>query len=237
MSQKAARNVAPTAHVAVRLALPRTVTIYHGVPTAPAFPTISEEFCLSPISFAYVGRLVSEKGLELLVEAARRLHVAGCAFDLMFIGDGPERPILEERVDAFGLRPRVAFTGFLRGNELEKALREVAIVVMPSIWEEPAGLSAMEHMMRGRMVIATEIGGVGELVDGTGLKFPVGDIDALTLCMKRVIDEPTLAKELGNKSRQRALQLFGEDRMVAEHLAAYRELLRLPQSTDASFHA
>jgi glycogen(starch) synthase len=118
----------------------------------------------------------------------------------------------------------VHFAGYLRGEALEKELKEVAVLVMPSIWEEVAGLAAMEHMMRGRMVIATDTGGLGELVDGTGLKFPLGDIDGLTFCMKRVIDEPNLVKTLGEKAGERAQTIFGEERMFAEHLALYSEL-------------
>ena len=64
MCTKVARNVAPTAHVGGRLALPRTVTIYHGVPQ-PLDLLASEPCSISPLTFAYVGRLVSEKGLNL----------------------------------------------------------------------------------------------------------------------------------------------------------------------------
>jgi glycosyltransferase involved in cell wall biosynthesis len=99
---------------------------------------------------------------------------------------------------------------------------------MPSIWEEVAGLSAIEHMMRGRLVIATDIGGLGEVVDGAGLKFPLGDIDGLAGCMKQVIDEPSLAQALGEKARKRAQASFSEKGMLAEHLALYRELTGEP---------
>ena len=225
MSGRVARNVVPTAHEGKRVALPRTVTIYHGVPLPPALPPPEAQILQSPVSFAYVGRLVSEKGLHLLVDSARRLLEAKCNFRLKFIGDGPERARLEREVDTSGLRTRVVFTGYLRGEELEKVLGDVGVVVMPSIWEETAGLAAMEHMMRGRMVIAADIGGLGELVDGTSLKFPAGDIDALACCMKRVIDDPGLARALGQKARQRAEQLFVMERMVAEHFELYRSLL------------
>jgi glycosyltransferase involved in cell wall biosynthesis len=162
--------------------------------------------------------------LDLVVEAARRLRGAGCSFRLKIIGDGPERARLETTVNSLGLNPQVGFKGYLRGEALEKELEEVAVVVMPSIWEEAAGLAAIEHMMRGRMVIATDTGGLGELVDGTGLKFPMGDIDSLTLCMMRVIDQPNLVKALGEKSGERAQSSFCEKRMVAEHLTLYSEL-------------
>jgi glycosyltransferase involved in cell wall biosynthesis len=173
-------------------------------------------------TFAYVGRLVSEKGLHSLVEAAQRLRRWNCNFCIKFVGDGPERSSLQAAVAAMGLCAHVVFTGYLHDRELEEALNDVAAVVMPSIWEETAGLSAMEHMMRGRVVIATDIGGLGEVVDGAGLKFPLGDIDALAGCMKRVIIEPELARTLGEKARVRAREIFSERRMIADHLALYR---------------
>jgi glycosyltransferase involved in cell wall biosynthesis len=143
-----------------------------------------------------------------------------------FIGDGPERSGLQASVEAFGLSQRVFFTGYLHGKLLESALSDVTAVVMPSIWEETAGLSAIEQMMRGRLVIAADIGGLGEMVGEAGLKFQAGDADGLALCMKRVLNEPALTSVLGEKARARALQLFREDRMVADHVALYRELLQ-----------
>lgn len=222
MCRLAARHVAPTAHVGRRIELPRTVTIYHGVPEPPVAPAAAcPEF---PLCFAYVGRLVSEKGLDLLLAAAERLRASGCNFRVKFVGDGPERRRLEAAVDALGLRERVSFTGYLRGTAFERELSDVAVVVMPSIWEETAGLAAIEHMMRGRMVIAADIGGLGEVVDGAGLKFPAGNADGLTACIKRVIDEPSLAIELGEKARARAHAAFRAERMVARHRALYGEL-------------
>ena len=97
---------------------------------------------------------------------------------------------------------------------------------MPSIMEETAGLAAMEQMMRGRLVIASEIGGLGEIVDGAGLKFAVGDVDHLASCMQRVIERRELVNEIGARARQRALELFTEDRKIKEYLSLYRELLR-----------
>jgi glycosyltransferase involved in cell wall biosynthesis len=226
MCEKVARNVVPSAHVGDRLALPGTMTIYHGVPKARSFPLPVRPRFASPVSFAYVGRLVSEKGLNLLLASARRLYGTGCSFRLKFIGDGPERSRLEAAVDASGLRSRVDFTGYLQGEDLEKELKDVTAVVMPSIWEETAGLAALEHMMRGRMVIAADIGGLKELVDGTGLKFRPGDIDGLTRCMKRVLDEPAHARALGENAKKRAEEAFPEERMLAEHLTLYNQLVK-----------
>ncbi len=222
-------NLPITHHVNERIRLPRSQVIYYGIPDPGATAHGETNSCQpqtgTPVTFAYVGRLVSEKGLPLLIEAARRLNEAGRSFCVKFIGDGPERSHLEKAADQLGVRNRVTFTGYLKGDDLENAMADVAALVMPSIWEETAGLSAMEHMMRGRLVIATDIGGLGEVVDSAGLKFSLGDFTGLSSCMKRLLDEPGLAKVLGEKARQRAHELFHEERMVAEHLVAYRQLL------------
>jgi glycosyltransferase involved in cell wall biosynthesis len=191
---------------------------------ALAGPSWSQPSTETTVTFAYVGRLVSEKGLPLLVEAARRLDAEGYSFRLMFVGDGPERSRLEEQVDALGLHLRVRFTGYLQGEALASALDGVSAVVMPSIWEETAGLSAIEHMMRGRVVIASDIGGLGEVVDGAGLKFTAGDAVGLTSCLQCVLEDPQRVELLGMKARERALRLFSLPRMIREHLALYREL-------------
>jgi glycosyltransferase involved in cell wall biosynthesis len=184
--------------------------------------TTSQSF---PPTFAYLGRLVSEKGLPLLLEATKRLKEEGFYFRLLFVGDGPERKRLEAMVREWSLQEYVTFTGFLQGKHLEEVMASVSAVIMPSIWEETAGLAAMEHMMRGRPVIAADIGGLGEVVDGAGLKFPPGDAEALTDCLRRILQHPQILVELGQKACQRALQLFRWERMVDEHLCLYRRLL------------
>jgi glycosyltransferase involved in cell wall biosynthesis len=96
---------------------------------------------------------------------------------------------------------------------------------VPSIMEETAGLAAIEQMMRGRLVIASDIGGLGEVVGETGLKFSAGNAGQLASCMERVLQEPGIVNEIGTRARQRTLKLFGEARMVEEHLDLYREVL------------
>jgi len=228
--QHLAANIAVSNHVQNRIDLVRIRVIYHGIPDPLCGREQHAEDCVAthsrPPTFAYVGRLVSEKGLDLLVEAAHRLDADHRSFTIKFIGDGPERPRLQADALAFGLRNSVVFTGYLKEADFDSALEDVDAVVMPSIWEETAGLSAIEHMMRGRLVIAADVGGLGEMVGEAGMKFPVGDVEGLASCMRRVLDQPSLTKELGEKANERALRLFPEARMVAEHVALYRELLQ-----------
>jgi glycosyltransferase involved in cell wall biosynthesis len=225
LCREATMNVAVTHHVAKRLELPRSCVVYHGIPDPSTFNSAASAIAdkqLKPLGFAYVGRLVSEKGLSLLLQAARRLRDQGYIFHLKMVGDGPERERLEADVKALGLQQHVTFTGFLTGSKLEEVLIEAEAIVMPSIWEETAGLAAIEQMFRGRLVIASDIGGLGEVVGSTGLKFVSGDAEALANCMKHVLEKPDIVPEFGRQARLRALNCFGLKRMLNAHIDIYR---------------
>jgi glycogen(starch) synthase len=223
LCKHATANIPITRHVESRLQMPNSHVIYYGIPHPPHQPasTATNPVTSSPPCFAYVGRLVSEKGLSLMVAAAARLKADAFEFQLKFIGDGPERHKLEASISSLGLDERVRFTGYLSGDNLLRAMEDVTAFLMPSIWEETAGLSAIEQMMKGRLVIASDIGGLGEIVNGAGLKFPAGDLEGLVDCMRRVLEYPEVVKHLGPRARERASHLFAQDRMVREYCDVY----------------
>jgi glycosyltransferase involved in cell wall biosynthesis len=204
-------------HVTRRIGLPHSTTIWHGIDDPlrgrPVPETASSE--AAPV-FGYVGRLVSEKGLTLLLEAARILTLEGRRFSVRFVGDGDQRALLQRRGLELGIADRVVFAGFLRGAAFEAAVEDLTAVVMPSVWEESAGLAAIEQMMRGRVVVASRTG---------GLTFPVGDAGGLASCLRRLLSEPGLASALGRQARARAIERFGRQRMAEDHLRLYREVI------------
>ena len=226
LCKQVAANVGVTEHVSRRLGLPASRTIYHGIPDCNDDASNGSWLGRRPLTFAYVGRFVSEKGLPFLLQAARRLLESGYDFRLALIGDGPERGHLESMVRGLGLSDLVTFTGFLQGRALESTMAGVSCLVMPSVCKETAGLAAIEYMMRGRLVIAADIGGLGEVVDAAGLRFSPGDVDGVAACMRRALEDPALVTELGAKARQRAVEHFRQERMVEEHLLLYSTLCR-----------
>ena len=96
---------------------------------------------------------------------------------------------------------------------------------MPSQWEETAGLAAIEQMMRGGVVVASDIGGLGEVVGDAGLRFKVGDSDALYSRLREVIERPSLRASLSLAARRRAMHTFSRNRMIEGHISAYRRAL------------
>ena len=115
---------------------------------------------------------------------------------------------LEALAEEFGLKKRIEFTGSVSNASISNVLSEAVAVVMPSTWEEVAGLVALEQMMQGRLVIAADIGGLGETVDGFGLKFPPGDITALKLCMRQTLENASLSTQMGKRAQINAIRMF-----------------------------
>lgn len=219
--RRAKANIAVSRHVERRLALPNSRTIYHGI-EAPD-PAV-ESGTPGRVCFAYVGRFVPEKGIEVLIQAGALVRKQRDDFAIKLIGDGPERGKLEKLIAGHDLENNVTITGFLAGSALNDLLREVSVVVMPSLWEETAGLSAMEQMMRGRLVIASRAGGLAEILGDEGLTFALGSGEELAQRMLEVLSQPSLVESYGRKAGLRAQQLFRRSRMLAEHAALYRQL-------------
>jgi glycosyltransferase involved in cell wall biosynthesis len=223
LSREAAVNIAPSHHVAKRQKLPRTTVIFHGVED-PLHG--KEKAAEAPANdrkgFAYIGRLVVEKGVSVLLEATRLLCAEGWEIHVTLIGDGPDRPRLEQQIAAAHLEDAVRISGFLSGEAWNRKLEKTSAVVIPTIMEETAGLAALEQMVCGRPVIASAVGGLGEIVNGTGLTFPPNNPVALSDAMKRILEEPGLAASLGASARERVLRSFSFGGMIDAHACLYR---------------
>jgi glycosyltransferase involved in cell wall biosynthesis len=107
----------------------------------------------------FVGRVTYSKGVQLAIEALTRLEAE---YRLVVVGDGWYMPELRRQVDRLRLADRIEFTGFLRGDALERRYAESDILVVPSIWPEPAGLVVPEARGRGLKVAAFATGGLPE---------------------------------------------------------------------------
>lgn len=234
LAKRATVNVATSEHVGRRVALPRTRLIWNGVPDLGLANSANVEFTpepveTNPVRFAYLGRLVPEKGVSVLIRACSELAAEGRKFSLTIVGDGPERRSLEALTNELRLGGHITFTGAKLGAKTTETLAGAAAVVMTPIWEEVSPMVAIEQMIQGRLLIASDIGGLGEMVGDAGLKFPPGDHMALAQLLRRVLDDPSLAVELGSKARARALIHFTEKRMTDQHAVLFQELCQAPK--------
>jgi glycosyltransferase involved in cell wall biosynthesis len=138
----------------------------------------------------FLGRLVSDKGADILLDALARLAAAGLAPLLTVVGEGPERPRLEEQASRLGLAERIDFAGLRTGEELVRLLNEHRILVVPSRYDEPFGIVALEGIACGCVVVGSSGGGLPEAIGPCGLTFPNGDAAALAGVLAGLLRDP-----------------------------------------------
>lgn len=138
----------------------------------------------------FVGRLVSDKGADLVLHALAALKREALTPRLTIVGDGPERQPLTALADALGLAPQVTFAGLQKGPALVALLNRHRVMVIPSVWLEPFGIVALEGLACGCLVVGSAGGGLSEAIGGLGLTFPNSDIPALTHCLRQALVQP-----------------------------------------------
>ncbi|MGC8969532.1 MAG: glycosyltransferase family 4 protein [Conexivisphaera sp.] len=197
----------------------------------------------------FVGRMVHEKGVSVLVDAA--LELLGRRRDAKFVlaGDGPLRLDLMRRVESSGLAEKFYFLGFVSDEELAELYAAADLAVFPSIYE-PFGIVALEAMSMGKPVVVSDVGGLAEVVENgvNGLKFPCCDPHALAWAISWMLDHPDEASRMGAEGARIARERYSWDVLSGRTLDVYRRVLdeyersgwrartcRRPPSTNPAF--
>lgn len=128
----------------------------------------------------FVGRLVSDKGCMLLLEAIYKLKTQGVEVYLDIVGDGPERNRLTQYCDEKNICNLVQFLGVKKGVALASEYNKHDTLVIPSIWKEPFGVVALEGIACGCKIIASDGDGLSEACLGVGYLFKKGDVSSLS---------------------------------------------------------
>ncbi len=144
---------------------------------------------------AFLGRLVTDKGVDVLLDALALLAAEGLRPRLTVIGDGPEAPRLREQAVRLGLGGQVDFLGERRGEELVQLLNRHRILVVPSRYDEPFGIVALEGIACGCVVVGSEGGGLKAAIGPCGETFHNGDAADLARVLGRRLRRPELDAE------------------------------------------
>jgi glycosyltransferase involved in cell wall biosynthesis len=137
----------------------------------------------------FVGRFVSDKGLPVLFEALTRLAGSGLRPTLTVIGAGPEEQAWRGLAEG-ALAKQVEFAGVKRGADLAEVLNAHRVMVIPSIWNEPFGVVALEGMACGCVVIGSEGGGLKQAIGPAGLTVANGDSAGFAAAIAQVLGDP-----------------------------------------------
>ncbi|GAA2638054.1 glycosyltransferase family 4 protein [Paractinoplanes durhamensis] len=153
----------------------------------------------------FVGRLERVKGVDVLLRAFRTVVRANPDARLVIVGDGGDRAALEAAHAGLVATGQVRFTGWLTPAEVAGEIAEAAVVVVPSLWPENFPTVALEALQAGRALVASQVGGLPELVgNDNGVLVPPGDVAALADALGGLIGQAERLAQLGAGSAARA---------------------------------
>lgn len=210
-----------------RLSTPRCSYIYNGVDvdrySAVGFESAgaklrrSQGWANSDFVVGTVGQLLPKKGHGHILEACARLQRRGLPARVLIVGEGPQRPVLEQRCRRLGVEKDVALLGQKR--DVRPALAATDVFVLSSVSVETFSNAALEAMAMERPVVLSDLSGAAEMVrDGTsGYLYPVGDVDALVERLARLAEDSALRWRLQRAARTRVEELFSFQRMVSDY--------------------
>lgn len=169
----------------------------------------------------FVGRFVREKGIQVLLNAANVVLAEEPNTKFMIVGGGA-REKLERFVEWAGLKEKVLFTGFMANRSLHQLYRVADVAVFPSLYE-PFGIVALEGMAAGAPVVASDAGGLKEVVlhDQTGTLSYSGDPGSLAWAILHVLRDPTRAEKLTANAKKRLVTEFNWDGIADQTIAVY----------------
>jgi glycogen(starch) synthase len=169
----------------------------------------------------YVGRLAAQKRADLLVTAFGAMQQVA---DLVVVGDGPERDRVHQLVHTSPAADRISTTGFVEHSAVPGVLASLDLLVLPSAYEE-MGSVLVEAMVAGLPVVASDVGGIPEVVchGETGLLVPPGDVPALTAALDRLVADTALRARLAQGARDRSA-LYSWPHLSTRVAEVYRQV-------------
>lgn len=184
----------------------------------------------APFTIGYAGRLVSEKRVDLLIQALPALPAA----HLLIVGSGPEEARLRTQASGLGVAERVEFRAHVPSIDMPTIYRSMHVLVLPSEtrpnWKEQFGRVLIEAMACGVPVIGSNSGEIPQVIGDAGLIFPEGNDARLTDMLMLLQRDPARYKDLAQRGRARVLQHFTMQRVADATVDFYRKLS--PQGPD-----
>jgi phosphatidyl-myo-inositol dimannoside synthase len=183
----------------------------------------------------FIGRLVARKGVPVLLDAIALLR-GDPRLSVRIIGDGPEREALQARAAQLGLADRVTFEGTVSADRLKDALAGCDALVLPAIVTEKGeteglGVVLIEAMQYGKLAIATDTGGIPDIVEdgATGILVKPGDAVALAAAIRGAMNDPARALRLAAAGRDHATEEFSWDSIIGRLVEVYEDVVHIRQ--------
>ncbi|CEP67923.1 Glycosyl transferase, family 1 [Moorella glycerini] len=173
----------------------------------------------------FVGRLVIEKGVQVLLEAMPRILTACPEAKLVVAGQGPMEGQLQNRARELGISHKVYFAGYIDDQTRNQLYRAARVAVFPSLYE-PFGIVALEAMAAGTPVVASETGGLTEIITHgvDGMRALPGNAGSLADNILAVLRDDTLAQALRANGRRLVTEVYDWENIARRTVDVYQEV-------------
>ncbi|MBN1581780.1 MAG: glycosyltransferase family 4 protein [Anaerolineae bacterium] len=190
---------------------------------------------VEPFTIGYVGRLVSEKGIGDLLQAAAKLSGQ---WRIRLLGNGPEREALMALARSLSIADRVVLDAHIPASEVPAYLSRLHALVLPSHtrpnWKEQFGRVLIEAMASGVPAIGSDSGEIPNVIGDAGLIFAETDVNALRAHLQALISDRELWQALSRRGRDRVLARFTQAQVAAATVSVYHEMANDPSCAQAT---
>jgi glycosyltransferase involved in cell wall biosynthesis len=221
-----------TEHMKRRLGLASATVIPLGV-TLPLDAPQARVTRNTEFTVAYVGRLIEEKGVDVAIRAVAEARGQGSNVRLEVIGDGPDRPVLEELARRKLPGSACTFVGSVSRKAAIARMELADAVIVPSVWSEPAGFVVLEAMALGVPVIATDAGGIPEIARGAALLAPRSDATGFARALTELASDPLRSRAMVEKGK--AIAAAQSAWQMATQYAQLYESVARPAASDRTY--
>jgi glycosyltransferase involved in cell wall biosynthesis len=179
-----------------------------------------------PFTIGYIGRLVEEKGIHLLLEAA-----AGLKGDwrLRLVGGGPKKDRLHAQAVQLNIAERIEWIEWVASTEMPAQYHQIDVLVVPSLtrpnWKEQFGRVLIEAMVSGVPVIGSDSGAIPDVIGDAGLITPEGSIEALAEALCKLQQDMALRTTLAERGRTHVIAHFTHAQVAADTVRVYQEMM------------
>jgi glycosyltransferase involved in cell wall biosynthesis len=170
-------------------------------------------------TLGYIGRLVSEKGVDLLFDAAQQLIASGSNLRIIICGGGPHEAELKSYAEQLNIGDRVSWLGATRHDDIPEVLMQTDVVILPSRtlpgkWKEQFGHVLIEAMAMGVPVIGSDSGAIPEVIGRSDLVFPENSAEGLLRIIHRLISDNGWRLEVSEYLRDRAIREYSDSKIA-----------------------
>ena len=182
-----------------------------------------------PFYIGYLGRLVEDKGVDLIFKAVRQLRFHGLNCQVIICGSGADEQILKQEAQIQGIADCVTWKGPIRHEEAPNTISTFDVLILPSrtmpTWKEQFGHVLIEAMAMGVPVIGSDSGEIPNVIGRPDLVFPEENYLALANLLKRLIDEPDWRKEAGSYGMDRVARLYSHAQIASRLNSLWRTII------------